>query len=110
MTEHNGTIKITIGDGSEMHLCLCKRDPTSDEVMRDIALTLAFGIQYGMVFNGCLKDIALGFFKIYNKLLPKEIKQLDKLIEEINVSMHNRTPGPSVGIWEDDKPQGRWLH
>ena len=110
MTEYSGSAKITIKDGSEMHLCLCGRDPASDEVMRDMALTLAFCMQYGMVFNGCLKDIAAGFFEIYNKLSRNEIKKLDKLIEQIRISMHSQAPGSSVGIWKDAKPQGRWLH
>ena len=42
----------------EMDLCLCGRDPDSDEVRAEVAKAMALTVRFGLIPGGCLRDVA----------------------------------------------------
>ena len=114
MTEHRGTITISTedksGETSEMNICLCGRDPNSEDVMQNIIILIAFCQYYKMTIHGCLEDIAPGFINIFNGLQPGEAEKLNKIIGKISKSVNKSIWEPSVEDLNNFKPQGQWLH
>ena len=87
MTDESGQEFDTEQLDMEMNLCLCGRDPASDEVRAEVVKVMALGVRFGLIPGGCLRDVAASFDDIVVALMPVEARDLEQFMEEIAENM-----------------------
>ena len=71
----------------EASFCLCGRDPNSTEVREELSKALALSTRYNVDLGGCLEDAAAAFDEIFENLLPKEARKMERLMQDIHRSL-----------------------
>ena len=92
----------------EMNLCLCGRDPASDEVRAEVMKVFALHVRFGLILNGCLRDVAASFDDIVVALMPTEARKLEQLMEEIAGNMSGTAV--DAAVLPDAAPARARLH
>ena len=93
---------------SELHFCLCGRDPDSADVREELVKATALSLRFGLVLGGCLEDAAAAFDEIFASLLPTEARDLEQLLQDIDNTLDGSTVEPASS--DEAKPSGAWLH
>ena len=63
--------------------CLCSRDPASPDVLEDLVKVGALSLTYGMVFGGCLRDVAKVFDTLSEDLMPEAANDLYGVLDAV---------------------------
>ena len=90
------------------NFCLCGRDPASAEVRKELIKAMALSIRYDMVQGGCLGNAAAAFDKIFKKLVPDEVRELQRVMQEIDSTLGG--PDADSNSLGKAEPRKAWLH
>ena len=91
----------------KLNLCLCGRNPESNEVREELLKAIILCFRYKLVSGGCLVDVADAFDRIYAGLAPGEIRAIDDLMKNLDFELSEES---DLEAFENMVPEGTYLH